>query len=370
VDRPTAWEALAYKLSGLAAGDFFICSHSRQRPYYQAWLSMAGVDVREPVLAVVPMALSPELPHRGYSDVPTFVSAGVFHPWLGRQSWLGAVASVLEREGAGRLLVVGGDHPSWPYHTSDGPGADLEGRASVELSGLLAYEELVQRLLGCDVALDLAERSPERELAFPMRSIPYLWCGLGLVHNRDHPLAEDLRTFEAGWVVDDNVAATIERILATPAEVERKGQNAQRLARQRFSWGIAGQELAAFCRSPQRRASKVGPAEGVPRELASVSRDLGKAGAELKQLHEHVERLNGLVEEKESELRRLGQRVEALGQELATVRAEAETARSAHHAERERLTAELAGVRDHLQRIRSSLPYRIYLRLRRMFGSR
>jgi glycosyltransferase involved in cell wall biosynthesis len=368
LDRPTSWEAMSYKLSGLAAGDFFVCADARQKPYYRAWLGMAGVDQREDRLAVVPMALSPDVPPREYASEPTLAMAGVFHPWLDTQSWLGEAASLLEREGRGRLVIIGGEHPCWPEEAGCDPAEPLRDHGRTDVPGLLPYDQVVERLLESDVALDLTRPSPERELAFPIRTITYLWCGLSVVHTRDHPLAAELDGFDCGWTVDDDFEVTLRQILDSPQEVARKGRNAQRLARERFSWDKAISPLAEFCRSPRSREKKLNPTVAVAREMGAISRELGTLGAELARLQEHVEHLNALLRDKESEIKRLGHRVDELGEDVEAERSARAAERAAYDADSARLSAELAGARDHLERIRSSMPYRAYLRLRRLCG--
>ncbi len=368
LERPTRWEAMSYKLSGLAAGDFFVCADSRQKSYYRAWLGMAGVDQRDDRLRVVPMALSPDLPVRDYSDEPTFAVAGVFHPWLNTQTWLAEAADLLERERRGSMVVIGGDHPCWPHGVGSDPAESLRGRERTDVLGLLPYEEVLRRLLDSDVALDLTRPSPERELAFPIRAITYLWCGLGVVHTRDHPLAADLEAYECGWPVGGDLETVLRHILSSPEEVARKGRNAQRLVREHFTWDEAIEPLADFCRTPRSRDKKLNPAVAVAREMGAISKELGTLGAELAALHEHVNHLNALLRDKESEIKRLGHHVDELGEDVETERSARAAERAAHDAERARLTAELTGVRNHLERIRASVPYRAYRRLRKLCG--
>jgi hypothetical protein len=52
------------KLQALAKADFFTCASNRQRYYYAGLLLAAGVDLREPPIAVVPFSMPPDLPHR------------------------------------------------------------------------------------------------------------------------------------------------------------------------------------------------------------------------------------------------------------------------------------------------------------------
>ena len=67
------------KLTALQRADFFTCAGEKQRYYFESWLLMAGVDLRQDVLRVIPVSLSPDLPAHASGDDLTFVYGGVFN---------------------------------------------------------------------------------------------------------------------------------------------------------------------------------------------------------------------------------------------------------------------------------------------------
>ena len=68
--------------------------------------------------------------------------------------------------------------------------------------------------------------------------------------------------YDAGWTVnpesDEQLTAALEEIFSDPGAVRRKGKNAQRLVRERFTWDRTIEPLLDFLRHPSR-ASAVEP---------------------------------------------------------------------------------------------------------------
>jgi hypothetical protein len=79
-------ELIAPKVRLLAQADYFTCAGSKQMYYFLAWLSIAGFDLREFPIAVVPFSLSPDVPVCASSSSdsassPQFVYGGTLQPW-------------------------------------------------------------------------------------------------------------------------------------------------------------------------------------------------------------------------------------------------------------------------------------------------
>jgi len=257
------------KLAALAHGDFFTCIGERQRYYFQAWLAQAGVSVEEldAALSVIPYSMDPEQPqHHWPDDWSTtdvrFVYGGIFLPWQNPAPALLTVAETLEDQDKGHLEVIGGSHPFYPVETGVyGPlMRKLSASSRVSTTGLLPHDKLVERYTHAHVAVDMIMPNVERELAFPSRTVHYLWCGLPVIHPVFSEVAEHIREYEAGWVVahDDSDALryVLISILANPDEARRRGENAQRLARDRFSWDRTIDSLEQFVRRPYMRRER------------------------------------------------------------------------------------------------------------------
>lgn len=259
----------AEKLAGIEHADFFTCIGERQRYYFMAWLAQAGVapDDMEQALRVIPYSLSPDQPTHSWpqswaGEEVRFVYGGIFLPWQNPAPALLAVANMLQQKDSGLLEVIGGKHPFHAVGTGGfGPLVDKLGELPrVRMSGLLPHDALVERYTHAHVAVDVMMPNAERELAFPSRTVHYMWCGLPVIHAAFSEVALYIKEYNAGWVVphDDSEAlrAIVSSILADPEEAHRRGQNAARLARERFSWDVTVDALDRFVRNPYIRRGR------------------------------------------------------------------------------------------------------------------
>ena len=258
------------KLAALERADFFTCISERQRYYFTGWLAQAGVHPDEigTSLQVIPYSLDPEQPRHAWpesweGEEVRFVYGGIFLPWQNPAPALLAVANTLQEQGRGRLEVIGGKHPFHAVHTGGfGPLVDrLAMMPGVRMSGLLPHDALVERYTHAHVAVDVMQPNAERQLAFPSRTVHYLWCGLPVIHAAFSEVAGIIREYEAGWVVrhddPDGLRAVVASILADPAEAQRRGENAARLARERFTWDATVEALDRFVRDPYIRSARM-----------------------------------------------------------------------------------------------------------------
>ena len=257
------------KLQALAMGDFFTCIGERQKYYFDAWLAQAGVEVSDlsEALAVIPYSVDPVQPEHIWpddwqSDEVRFVYGGIFLPWQNPAPALLAVASTLVEEGKGMLEIIGGKHPFYPVETG-GYGALIEqltGMPRVSMKGLMPHQDLIEHYRRAHVAVDVFMPNAERELAFPSRTVNYLWCGLPVIHAAFSEVAGHIRDYEAGWIVPhgdrEALHSVVISILANPDEARRRGENAQRLARERFSWDLTVGSLDNFVRRPYMRGAR------------------------------------------------------------------------------------------------------------------
>lgn len=238
-------------------GNYFTCAGENQRHYFYAWLMMAGFDVREDLIGVVPVCVSPEQPKREpFTDTVHFVYGGVYLPWQDPVLPLETLLNTIEARGQGQLDFFGGQHtflklPSGPFEQLK---ARVEGSAQAQNFGMVPHAQLIDHYRRAHVAFDLMQRNPERELAFTTRTVEYLWCGLPVVYNDYGELASYIKAYDAGWTLDPQdagaIRAVIEQILDDPALVAVKSANASRLAQERLNWQQAVAPLDQFCRQP------------------------------------------------------------------------------------------------------------------------
>ena len=122
---------------------------------------------------------------------------------------------------------------------------------------MIPREQLIQEYCRAHVAIDIMQRNAERELAFTTRTVEYLWCGLPVIYNNYAELSDYINTYDAGWTLDPrddgSLRELIDEILTCPELVTEKGQNAQKLVREKFTWDKTIGPLDEFCRNPQKR---------------------------------------------------------------------------------------------------------------------
>ena len=291
-NHPQYEQLAAQKIDALSRADFITCAGEEQRKYFYPWLLLAGFDLREDVIAPIPVSLSPDLPsHKAEGEV-SFVYGGIYLPWQNPIVALSTLVDRLEAHGRGRLHFFGGTHPMLKLAAAEVETIERRIKASdrVAAHGLVSHDRLIEEYRRAHVAFDVMARNPERELAFTTRTVEYLWCGLPVVYNNYAELARYIRDYEAGWTVDpldrDAIAAVVDAILADPAEVERRSHNARRLVRERLAWDRTIGPLDAFCRHPTKRRPR-------PLQLKAVAErsDPAALGPELTLLVDQVETL-------------------------------------------------------------------------------
>jgi glycosyltransferase involved in cell wall biosynthesis len=276
------------KLHALHTADFFTCAGEKQRHYFQAWLLLAGFDLREDLIKAVPVALSPELPdHLGQGE-PTFVYGGTFLPWQNPILGLNTLVECLDAKQTGQLKFFGGKHPvvAMPTARFDALRQQLQRSPRVQFQPMIPRDELIREYCRAHVALDLMQRNAERELAFTTRTVEYLWCGLPVIYTPYAELSGYIGEYNAGWLVDPADQAAIRRvineILDHPEQLAERSRNAQQLVRDRLTWDRAVAPLDAFCRNPVR------PTKGQPLSTAANHSLLARAGQTGRKLQFHL----------------------------------------------------------------------------------
>ncbi|MBW4630634.1 MAG: glycosyltransferase family 4 protein [Iphinoe sp. HA4291-MV1] len=249
------------KLACLSRADYFTCAGTKQLYYYLAWLLVAGLDLHEFPISVIPFSLSPELPnHSCWSEEPIFVYGGVFLPWQDPTLGLSVLSEELEAARRGELRFFGGKHPwmTLPSERFEKLSQQLRDSSHVRFYPPTPRDKLINEYTGASVAWDVMSRNPEREMAFTSRTVEYLWCGLPVVYNNYAELAEYIAEYDAGWIVDpaneSQIRQVAREILNNPEQVRCKGKNAQQLVRERLTWDVTIGPLDAYCRQPFRAA--------------------------------------------------------------------------------------------------------------------
>ena len=256
---PDQHEAVLGKLGVIATADYFIVSGPKQRRYFLSFMMRAGVQKPESRIVTIPMPLDPNLPEKkaGKQDhYPHFVFGGVFLPWQDPSAALSTLALEIKRRNSGHLTLIGGKHPNYPINEGRYAAlfAALSRESFVTQKPMLPLEQFTDELREKDVAIDLMRWNLERELAMTIRSTTYLWSGLPVIYNNFADLGSLISQYEAGWLVDPSDAnaliKVIDDIYANPSAVAIRSKNAQRLARELFSWDRAVEPLLKLIQTP------------------------------------------------------------------------------------------------------------------------
>lgn len=251
------------KINTLSRADFVVCSGQFQRHYFLPFLLEAGFQVTPNLCPVIPFSVSPSLPPLPKNrELTTFVQSGFFLPWQDPTNPLRWTLEALNEKDKGRLRVIGGAHPSGDVSKGqyDALLGELEGSDRATVEPVMPFDELVGVLTTSGVALDVFPRNLERELAFPTRTIVYMWAGLPVIHNNYDELAPIIEASKCGWTVDpedkEGLDKILRRILSHPTDLVKRGELAREVVREHFTWDKTTAPLAQWCKAPTVRKNK------------------------------------------------------------------------------------------------------------------
>ena len=266
---------LRQKLTALAAVDHTVCSGEFQRHYFIPFLVQAGHDPRSHLCPVIPFSLSPDLPEASLQrERDTLLFGGMFLPWQDPEATLRTVVETLEEKRKGKLVFIGGPHPAGDVSGGrfDTLMEFLEKSDRVEIHRTMSFDKYLETLCRCGLAIDLMPRNAERELAFPTRTVGYLWAGLPVIHNNYDELAEPISRARAGWAMDandrDGLKKLLVRILGHKEDIERRAEKARELVTENYTWDRTIGPLAGWCENPKPRAEKRAPIVAVAADTA------------------------------------------------------------------------------------------------------
>ena len=262
---PNHSAAVVGKLHAIAKADAFIVSGAKQRLYFLSFLLRAGIPQAEQRISSIYMPLPPNPVERtsqasSPEDYPRYIFGGVFLPWQDPSWSLGGIVSEIERRDQGKLLLVGGSHPSYKIKGGvyEKLFARLDKSPRVERKPMMPYESFLKELEKADVAIDVMAWNLERELAITIRTTNFLWSGVPVIYNNYADLGSLITSYDAGWTVapgdDIGLRNICDEIHADPKLLLAKSRNATRLAREQFSWDRAVEPLLKFFTPLSREA--------------------------------------------------------------------------------------------------------------------
>jgi glycosyltransferase involved in cell wall biosynthesis/uncharacterized coiled-coil protein SlyX len=253
------------KIEALSKADLLIVPGRAQRQYFLTWCLLAGADPKAPPIVTTPVSMDKPKIKRRFDQPPRIVFGGAAWPWIDPFPGLTiAGKTALEVESAQISLYVGSpalasDHPLYQINHEVFAGYEkrLGELKTVKNYGFIAHDKLLKAYASARAALDIYKPNPERDLAYSTRTVEYLRCGLPVITSDNMELAEPVRRFDAGWVVDaydeKAIAAAVREALTDKEVAQHKSDNAKRLSDELFDHKKAVKSLALWLQNPKRR---------------------------------------------------------------------------------------------------------------------
>jgi glycosyltransferase involved in cell wall biosynthesis/ubiquinone/menaquinone biosynthesis C-methylase UbiE len=245
----------------LSQADYFLCCTQRQKAFHTAWLFMSGLGCKNNPLDVIPISANPDLPIKPATSLekgPIFLYGGVLWPWRSPETWLSQLLDILVAENNGQLQLITGKYPLHEASSSGNLQLSKETKYQnvLKQSDLLPYDEMEQYYLQADIGIELSAKNCEREFSFSFRIIEYLRCGLPVICNDFLEVAELIKSYDAGWVLDSNddnaLEKVVKRIVSGQEDLSQKRANAQRLIKDKFNYYQTIEPLIRFCNNPRK----------------------------------------------------------------------------------------------------------------------
>ncbi len=247
---------IADKVQCLARADYFLCAHERQRGYYTAWLTWAGIDPGAERLKIVPFSLH-EMPRsrQGFTeDEPQFFWGGMFWPWQERAAVFDSVLKTLAHYRKGQLVIVGATGSD--YQTSVSYVKEHADHPYVSWLGALPFSEYIAELKRAAVAIDISKPTEERRLSSDLRTGTALWAGTPCLVAPESCWADWVETHNAGWVLaygeEDKLINLIKDIALGRVDIVAKRRGALEIS-QRISNEENISELISILDNPVKR---------------------------------------------------------------------------------------------------------------------
>jgi hypothetical protein len=233
------------KLRAIERASGFIVNGRKKLPYFLAWLLQTDRDVRavpfEHVGMCLPAGFGEEEPTAVQGPV-RFVLAGYLQGWSVPGDWLRALEPYLH-SGDCTLEAMLPEHWGGASGFANPVLNRLVDAHTIRVHRAKTFDEYRRFLAGCDVVLDVFERTRERELAVVTRTITALCCGKPVVHPPFTEVSPLIERYDAGWLVDPVEESAVARVLAEivedPESIRRKAASARALWRAELDPAVA-----------------------------------------------------------------------------------------------------------------------------------
>ena len=256
-------EMAAEKERGLALADEVWVNGRRKLGYALGWLlrpsvdqirqtqfgkpSMIGDDLLSSVKVVemavpLPAGINHELTPSGADAQINVGIAGYSQQWSALRAVHPVHEAVIESGHALHSLLP----QHWGGKAEDAPANQLPARTIMH-EGPLGYGEFAKWVQSMDVMVDVFAPSAERHFAMITRSAVALRLGVPLLHGVDSEIADIVREYNAGWVIDpDDLDAwrVALRELTNADIMATKREGARQASQRRFAPDIALAQVA------------------------------------------------------------------------------------------------------------------------------
>jgi len=259
--------------------DLILVGNEQQRHLLINPLIEAGFDLRQglPVLVVPLGAEKAAAPiSRPGTEGWLLVAGGVSWPWRKSQTWMQALAKAAQRNArAVRIVQFDGAYRWHEYAGAGQPDPAQLQSPTIESRALQPYEQFSAFLTNeAHIGIELADWNVERAYSQSFRSLEFLRHGLPLLCNSYLPLAEMVKYYDAGWLVDsqDQIEELLASITSSPEKWSRKSAGALRLVSEALHPDLSARPLIEWLKSPvlahrlpaERRDTEQRPVLGVP----------------------------------------------------------------------------------------------------------
>jgi hypothetical protein len=283
--------------------DYHACCTDAQRGYLYFLLQLAGVSLASDNVLVIPLSARTDFADRmPQPDGPVFVAGGVHWPWIQSDRFLRIMLEEMDRAGKGCLQLFGGEYPFRTDSTRYRSLAEqLPASPRLRVQGMMPYPALIREYLRADVAVNLFEENPERQMAFSFREIDYLKAGLPLVCSGFSHVARYIRQYGAGWILEDAADESVRRlfreILGLPRIPSEPGAAAREIIRRHFDQSLTIAPLLQVLAAPRKQRAESGLLHASFLWAEHARAELERSGAELRALREELAGKNQTVDE-------------------------------------------------------------------------
>lgn len=230
-------------LAALGKVDLFLCTHPRQRWHWWGVLSLAGIDLREDPIILVPLAIE-TAPKPQKDEQTIFVGGGAVWPWQSPYQNLQKALEYLAEEKMGQIFWFLSPEQSEETFLYLHPLLTC-----IPWKHRIEYRQILQK---ADFALDLSPNSPERELSFGFRQMEYFGCHLPILSTNSNALSV---SFPNGCLVDSDITNLL--ALSQDRVWLEKAQQDIKEAQSELSPKSITESLMNWLASPQKRTHQV-----------------------------------------------------------------------------------------------------------------